>query len=162
MSDTSTPNDGRADFDFVFGSWKVHNRRLRERLRGSDSWEEFEGFSVARPILGGLGNIDEITMHRESGVLEGFTIRLFNPAAQEWSIYWADSLSGLLYTPMIGRFENDRGEFYAHEPFEGRHIISRFIWVHPTPDACRWEQSFSPDGGKTWEVNWVMEMTRQA
>jgi hypothetical protein len=27
--------DGSRDFDFWMGSWKVHNRRLRERLKGS-------------------------------------------------------------------------------------------------------------------------------
>ena len=64
--------DGRADFDFLVGSWKVHNRRLRERLKGSNSWEEFEGASVARKILGRLGNIDEITLDRASGRMEGF------------------------------------------------------------------------------------------
>ena len=48
-----------SDFDFWPGQWKVHNRRLRKRLAGSDEWEEFQATSVARHILGGCGNEDE-------------------------------------------------------------------------------------------------------
>jgi hypothetical protein len=29
-----------------------------------------------------------------------------------------------------------------------------------TLNSCRFEQSFSPDGGKTWELNWVATDTR--
>jgi len=152
--------DGRADFDFIIGSWKVHHRRLRERLKGSASWEEFEGTSTARKILGGLGNVDEGPLHREAGSIEGFTLRLYDPKSQQWSIYWADSVNVELQIPMVGGFENGRGEFYAQEPFEGKQIFSRFIWSSITPTSCRWEQAFSPDGGKTWETNWIMDFTR--
>ncbi|MGH2532792.1 MAG: hypothetical protein ACRDJW_10875 [Thermomicrobiales bacterium] len=157
---TEVVQDGRADFDFYIGTWTVHNRRLRERLKGSNDWEEFEGVSVARSILGGLGNADEITLDRASGVLHGTTLRLFDPSSRQWSLYWADSVSGVLQPPMIGSFENGRGEFYSQEPFEGRAIFSRFIWSNITPTTCRWEQAFSADGGKTWETNWIMESTR--
>lgn len=37
----------------------------------------------------------------------------------------------------------------------------RFEWTRPHSDAPRWEQAFSPDGGRTWETNWVMNFTRQ-
>jgi hypothetical protein len=158
----STEQDGRADFDFWMGDWKAHHRRLRARLKGSTAWEEFEGTSVARKLLGGIGNIDENVMQRASGPLEGVTLRLFDPTTRQWSIYWADSVSGILQPPMIGRFENGRGEFYAQETFEGRSIFSRFIWSQITPTSCRWEQAFSADGGKTWETNWEMEFTRVA
>jgi hypothetical protein len=147
--------DGRNDFDFLIGSWDVHNRRLRERLKGSTDWEEFEGKLVARKILGGLGNIDEVVMERESGTLEGFTLRLFDPRSEQWSIYWADSLRAVLQTPMVGGFKNGRGEFYDHETFEDKKIFSRFIWSEITKTSCKWEQAFSTDGGKTWETNWI-------
>jgi hypothetical protein len=155
-----TVRDGRADFDFFMGKWKVHHRRLRERLKGSTSWEEFEGTSVAHKILGGLGNFDENIMERESGRMEGVTLRLYNPVSGQWSIYWADGVTGILQTPMIGGFENGRGEFYDQEIFEGRAILSRFIWSNISETTCRWEQAFSTDGGKTWETNWVMDNTR--
>jgi hypothetical protein len=154
--------DGRTDFDFLIGRWQVHHRRLRERLKGSTSWEEFEGTTVARKILGGLGNIDENIMDRASGRLEGFTLRLYNPVSQQWSIYWAANVTGILETPMVGGFEAGRGEFYSQEIFEGRSIFNRFIWSVFNENACRWEQAFSADGGKTWETNWIMDFTRQS
>jgi len=155
-----TKRDGRADFDFLIGQWKSHNRRLRERLKGSTAWEEFEGAAVVRKVLGGLGNFDEITMDRSSGRIVGVTLRLYDPISQQWSLYWADSVNGILQTPMIGRFEKGRGEFFAQEIFEGQSIFSRFIWSGITETSCRWEQAFSADGGKTWETNWIMEFVR--
>lgn len=155
-------HDGRADFDFLVGRWKIHHRRLRERLKGSTSWEEFEGASICCHILGGLGNIDEISADREAGHLEGFTVRLFDPVSCEWSIYWASNVvPGKLDIPMIGRFINGRGEFYAHETHESQHVYTRFIWSSDTPTTARWEQALSADGGRTWETNWIMEFTRE-
>lgn len=153
-------HDGRTDFDFIMGRWKVHNRCLRERLKLSNDWYEFEGTSVARKLLGGIGNIDEITFDRETGPVEGMALRLFDPKSQEWSIYWASSATGVLDTPMIGKFENGRGEFFAHEVNDHKHVYSRFIWSEITENSCRWEQALSADGGKTWETNWIMEFTR--
>ena len=157
---TEQINDGRRDFDFFMGEWKVHNRRLRERLKGCTDWEEFEATCKAFPILGGLGNFDEITLRRESGDHLGATIRLFNPKTQEWSIYWSSNQNPALDLPMVGGFKDGHGEFYAHEPFEGKMIFSRFIWTVFDQDHCRWEQAFSPDGGRTWETNWTMDNTR--
>jgi hypothetical protein len=153
-------HDGRNDFDFFIGRWKGHNRRLRERLKNCDEWEEFEGTSVCRKILGGIGNMDEVTFQRDTGYSEGFTLRLFDPTSQEWLIYWAASSGGKLELPMIGKFENGRGEFFAHEVFENRHVYSRFFWSEITGASCRWEQAFSIDGGKNWETNWIAEFTR--
>src|SRR5258708_12247201 len=108
--------DGRADFDFIIGRWNIHHRRLREWLKGSTSWEEFEGTAVDRKILGGLGSISEVTLHRASGPLEGMTVRIFDPKSEQWSIYWVDSVHGILTTPMIGGFTRGRGPFYAVYP----------------------------------------------
>jgi hypothetical protein len=152
--------DGRADFDFFIGTWKVHHRRLKERLTESQDWEEFEGKSIARKILGGLGNIDEMTLDRPTGQVQGMTLRLFNPQTQQWSLYWAESVHGTLQIPMVGEFKDGRGEFYDQEPFAGKAIFSRFIWSEITPTSCRWAQAFSADGGRTWETNWIMDFTR--
>ncbi len=163
MSNEPDERDGRRDFDFLIGSWTVQHRQLTERLKGCTEWEEFEGTSRARHILGGLGNMDELTMERASGRVLGMTVRLYHPAAREWSIYWAASTGmGRLDVPMVGKFDGPRGEFYSQEVFEGRYIFSRFIWTVNSAESCRWEQAFSADGGKTWETNWVVDFVRVA
>jgi hypothetical protein len=159
-AEARTVSEGQTDFDFLFGRWKVHNRRLRERLKGSSTWDEFEATVVARPLWGGSANVDEYEAAGPAGPIHGLTLRLFNPRSRQWSIYWANRANGTLDVPMIGSFKNGRGEFYDQEMFEGRSIYVRFIWSDITPASCRWEQAFSEDGGKTWETNWVMDLRR--
>src|SRR5262245_52822221 len=127
--------DGRNDFDFFVGKWVGHNRRLKARLVECTEWEEVEGHSVMHKILNGLGNFDEVTFHREEGQLQGATMRLYNPETCEWAIYWASTLGNSMFPPMVGRFENGVGTFYAFEPQEGRHIYSRFIWSQITANS---------------------------
>ena len=153
-------NDGRNDFDFLIGTWKVHHRALKKRLKGSTDWHEFDGDTVSKKILNGLGNMDENIIHRETGPVHAITLRLFDPKSKEWSIYWSTDLTGTLDVPMIGGFKDGRGEFYSQEVFEGHHIYNRFIWSKITQTSCQWEQAFSSDGGKTWETNWIMEFER--
>jgi hypothetical protein len=144
------------DFDFWMGRWKVHNRRLRRRLAGSD---EFEATSVARPVLDGLGNEDEFRTDYRGGFV-GMSFRFFDPEKKRWAIYWADSRrSGELDPPVFGSFSGDTGVFEGEDVFEGRPILVRFIWSGVTTPTPRWEQAFSDDGGGTWETNWVMEFT---
>jgi len=153
-------NDGRNDFDFLLGTWKVHHRMLAGRLKGSTEWKEFDGDTDNRKILNGLGNMDENIIRWHTGPVHAIGLRLFDPGSREWSIYWSTELTGTLDVPMIGGFKDGRGEFYSQEVFEGQHIYSRFIWSKITARSCQWEQAFSEDGGKTWETNWIMEFER--
>jgi hypothetical protein len=147
-----------SDFDFLYGNWTVTNRRLRELFVGSNDWEEFPGTQHAQELLGGVGNIDESDFPTKGW--SGATLRLQNQETKEWSIWWASSATGTLFPPVVGRFENGRGDFYGDDVHEGRPIRAHFIWSHITPTSARWEQEFSADGGATWESNWVMELTR--
>ena len=156
----NTENDGRNDFDFLIGTWKVYHRLLTQRLKGSTDWVEFEGNTVDRKILNGLGNMDENTIHMKNGPVHAISLRLFNPASKEWSIHWSTDRMGVLDIPMIGGFKDGLGEFYSQETHDGMHVYSRFIWSNITGDSCQWEQALSEDGGKTWETNWIMEFKR--
>ncbi|WP_327090569.1 hypothetical protein OIE66_08080 [Nonomuraea sp. NBC_01738] len=148
-----------SDFDFLAGTWNVHNRRLRKRLAGSDDWEEFPGLATATRPFDGAASFDEIRFPTLG--YSGMTLRLRDAETGLWSIYWADSRFGRLGTPpMVGGFDGDRGEFYADDEHEGRPVRCRFIWTVLGPDGCRWEQAFSVDGERTWETNWVMELSR--
>jgi len=161
-STSPAPRDGAHDFDFLFGEWTVHNRRLARRLRGCTEWEEFTATSVARPIWGGAANVDEFHGEPASGVIDGLTLRVYNPASRQWTLTWASRARGVLDPPVFGEFKDGRGEFYNQEALEGRFIYVRFIWSEITASSCRWEQAFSDDGGKTWETNWVMQFIRTA
>ena len=147
------------DFDFLPGEWKIHNRRLRERLAASDEWEEFEATSVARTILGGVGNEDEYRTDHDGGFI-GMSFRFFDAETRQWIIYWADSRRpGMLEPPVVGSFSGDIGVFECDDTFRGKAIRVRYTWSGVTTPTPRWEQAFSPDEGETWETNWVMEFT---
>jgi hypothetical protein len=158
MSATKT-RDGARDFDFWMGSWKVRNRYLRERLKGSRDWLEFEATSEARPLSGVLGNQDEFRTEHDGGFV-GMSFRFFDPKTEKWAIYWADSRRpGVLDPPVLGSFSGDVGIFEGEDTFEGTPILVRFVWSGITTPTPRWEQAFSEDGGETWETNWVMDFT---
>jgi hypothetical protein len=161
MTETAQATGTARDFDFWFGSWNVRNRLLRARLQGSDEWDEFASTVVARPILDGLGNEDEFRTSYNGGFV-AMSFRFFDPGSRRWSIYWADARrSGLLDPPVIGGFTGDTGVFEGEDTFEGRPILVRFVWSGITTPTPRWEQSFSEDGGETWETNWIMDFTRR-
>ena len=146
------------DFDFLVGEWTITNRRLRERLVGSDDWEEFASTSVVHNLFDGAANVDEITFPSKG--FKGLTLRLFDPEREEWSLYWANSQTGVLFPPVVGRFEGGRGVFFGDDIEGGIPVRVRYIWSEITPTSARWEQAFSTDQGKTWETNWIMELTR--
>jgi hypothetical protein len=152
-------NDGRHDFDFLFGRFKIKNRRLVARLQGSTEWEEFEATNEAHPLPTGLGNEDVYRTDYWPGFV-GMTFRFFDPESRSWSLYWVENRTGILQPPVIGSFKGDVGVFKGPDIFHGRPIIVRYIWSSPTAGRPRWEQAFSADEGKTWETNWVMEFTR--
>jgi hypothetical protein len=62
--------------------------------------------------------------------------------------------------PQVGEFTAGRGEFYAQDVWKGRAVYIRYQWMNLSPKSARMEQAFSADGGKTWEVNWICELTR--
>ena len=160
MTDVLQSEATASDFDFWFGSWQVHNRRLTRRLAGSDQWEEFPATVVARPLLDGLGNEDEFRTDHDGGFV-GMSFRFFDPERRRWSIYWADSRRpGELDPPVFGTFSGGLGIFEGEDIHRGRPILVRFTWSGVTTPTPRWEQAFSDDGGRTWETNWVMELAR--
>ena len=147
--------DGRHDFDFAIGTWKTQLKRLVRPLTGSTTWVELEGTTVVRKIWDGRANLAELDINSADGPIHVLSLRLYNPQARQWSLNAANSSSGTLSVPTVGEFKGGRGEFYDQEIFEGRTILVRNVWSDITADSCRFEQSFSDDGGKTWEVNWI-------
>ncbi|MBB5205178.1 hypothetical protein HNQ51_002497 [Inhella inkyongensis] len=160
------PNTPQHDFDFFFGQWQVRHRRLRERLKGCQDWDEFDGRCSAQPLLGGQGNIDDNWLDLPAGAYRAVTLRAFDPSSGLWAIWWLDARRPHgLDVPVRGGFDANReGLFYADDELDDRPIRVRFRWHDIQADSCRWEQAFSVDGGADseaqWEVNWTMEFTR--
>jgi hypothetical protein len=157
----ATPRDGQHDFDFEIGTWKVHLKKLQHPLTGSTTWIEFDGTIAARAVWDGRANFDEFEADSPSGHIEGLTLRLYNPQSRQWNLYWANPKDGTFSgPPQVGEFKNGIGEFYCQDTYNGRMILIRYVWSAITPNSAHFEQSFSADGGKTWEVNWITDQTR--
>lgn len=150
--------DGQHDFDWDIGTWKTHQKRLLRPLTGSTTWVEYEGTDIVRKVWDGI-NEGVIEANGSAGHLEIYTLRVYNPDAHQWSIYFLPRAAGTLSQPVVGEFKNGRGEFYDQEPYKGKMILVRFTVSDITPNSCHFEQAFSDDGGKTWEPNFVVTET---
>ena len=160
---TATPavRDDSHDFDFIYGKWRMPNRRLVKRLAGSHQWADFITCDEGRPLPGGIGNMDFWRADYWKDFV-GVTIRTYDPKAGLWRIYWVDNRfsGGTIGTPVLGRFHGNVGVFYGKDTFQGKPVLVRFIWtVNPKGSrvVAKWNQAFSADGGKTWETNWYNE-----
>lgn len=121
------------------------------RVRGHDGRHQ---------SLDGRANLAELEADGPAGHIQVLSLRLYNPQSRQWSLNFSSSRGGTLSPPSIGEFKDGRGEFFAQETLDDRAILVRFVISPITADSCRFEQSFSDDGGKTWEVNWIATDTR--
>ena len=157
-----SPASSNTDFDFLHGTWKIRNRKLKERLKGSEEWIEFEAGQKCKGILENNANIDFFRTSLDGADFEAITIRLFDPKTRLWSIYWADSKAVVLDIGQVGSFDGTTGEFFARDIWEGTPIIVKFHWDKTNADEPVWSQAFSVDEGKTWEWNWYMYFERES
>lgn len=152
-----TDPEGLHDFDFLYGHWQVHNERLRHRLQGSTDWEHFEATQYCQPLLGGMGNTDELC---QGASPVGMSLRFFDLKTGQWQIYWVSPRDGLLQAPVTGEFFNGTGVFEGVDLYQDRPVRVRYTWSGTRTDTPRWKQACSADDGKSWETNWVMSFTR--
>jgi len=158
---TAAARDGQRDFDFELGSWKIHLKRLVNPLSGSTKWIEFDGTSVTRKVWDGRAQLEEFETDGAAGHIEGLTLRLYNPKSRQWSLYWANSKDGSMGGPTnVGEFRDGVGNFYCMDTFNGKMVLVKYEWSKITPTSAHFEQSYSEDGGKTWEANWITDQTR--
>ena len=159
---SSQIRDGSHDFDWEIGSWTTDLRYLPEPLTGSTRWIEYHGTSEVRAVLGGRANLVELSVEGAAGRIEGASLRLYNPQARQWTLNFASVRNGILTPPMTGGFDGQgRGTFYGMDNVDGRTILVRFVISDVTPNSARFVQSFSADGGATWEPNWIAVDTRR-
>jgi hypothetical protein len=160
VQQTPAERDGQHDFDPLLGKWKYHLKRRLNPLTGSNSWVELEGTGICYKVWDGGAELDTIEVEGPTGHIEGLTLRVYNPQSHQWRLYWANRKIGVTDPPQVGEFKNGRGEFFAQDTINGKTILIRFVWTDLTTNSPHFEQSFSDDGGKTWEVNWITDQTR--
>lgn len=153
--------DSAGDFDFFLGDWQVKHRRLKERLAGSNEWEEYAGTTRCQAILGGIANFNDSITHRSGSTYRSLGLRAFDPKTNGWTDWSLDGRNPTQVTvDGVGRFANGVGTFFADDTFAGKPIRVRGTFTPLTAGSAQWEQAFSPDGGRTWETNYVMQYTR--
>jgi hypothetical protein len=160
VSAQSGARNGSHDFDFAIGTWKTHVKRLVHPLAGSTAWAEYDGTTVCRKVWSGRANLVELVVNGPAGRIEGLSLRLYNPESHQWSLNFSNVRNGTLSPPTIGGFKNGHGEFFSQETFNGRAVLVRFVISDITANSVHYEQAFSDDGGKTWEVNWIANDAR--
>lgn len=168
------------DFDFLVGQWRVHHKRLKERLVGSVEWTEFETGHECGHMLGGLGNIDRQWGEFAGAYYEGVSVRSFAPdpahaRGGEWLIYWMDTGNPAPAFQVRGNFPGreggqdgeaggEAGEFFGEEEIDGIIYPLRFRWWNLSDKGervgARWDQALKLPDSEEWEVNWVMEFER--
>lgn len=152
--------DGSHDFDWEIGKWKTHLRRRLKPLTGSTQWVTMDGTTTVRKVWNGKANLVELVVDGNGQHFEALSLRLYDPQSHQWSLNYSNAADGHISTPTIGEFRNGRGEFYDQETYNGRAILVRFVIFNITENSAHFEQSFSDDGGKTWEVNWIADDTK--
>jgi hypothetical protein len=148
------------DFDFLVGSWDIHNRRRNYE----GTWEEWQATTTAAMHVDGFVQIDHYDAPEfpSRGHVKAVTIRAFDHETGEWSITWLANYSPPDFRPLVGRFEDGVGRFHqVIETSDGAPLHVDFVWDEITESSARWQQFFSYDEGKTWELNWFMTLTRR-
>jgi hypothetical protein len=153
---------GVHDFDFFVGKWQTHSHKLKERLAGSHDWEDFDGTIRSFKLMNGMANVDDTEFDMPEGIYRGVAPRAYDPKTGLWAIWWIDGRNphGAVDPPVRGRFIQGVGTFYGDDTLRGKPVKVRFVWSNITPTSAHWEQAFSGDGGKTWEVNWSQVLRR--
>jgi hypothetical protein len=112
--------------------------------------------------MDGWANVDDNVLNVPGETYRGVGLRSYDPKTGMWAIWWLDGRNpfGDLDPPVKGHFVNGVGTFYANDTLNGKPVRVRYTWSHITATTARWEQAYSPDGGKNWETNWTMEFKR--
>jgi hypothetical protein len=149
---------GIGDFDFLTGEWTIKNRRLKDGSK--DVWEEFPGAATVYQLMGGIASIEELRIPANN--YRGMGVRVWHSKERLWADHWTGAYNGIVNPPQLGQFIGGEGIFISDDEMDGKPIKARGVWDRITPTSCRWHQSTSADGGKTWDYNWYMDWTRVA
>ncbi|HEX3429618.1 MAG TPA: hypothetical protein VHT03_01925 [Rhizomicrobium sp.] len=152
--------DGSHDFDFERGTWKIHIRRLLHPLTGSADWVDYDGIKTDLPIWNGKANLAEVQARGPAGHLDFVALRLYDPVAHQWSLSFTTAGNGSFGTALYGEKRGRQLEFIGPDTLNGKNILVRFTMQSNGPGEASSRQSFSADGGHSWELNWINTYAR--
>lgn len=148
--------NGVGDFDFLTGNWHIRHKKLKAGTK--DDWQDFESGATVFRVLDGMGSIEEL--RNADGTYMGMGVRMWLPEKKKWADHWTSAGNGVVNAPQLGRFVDGEGVFISKQDVDGIAWQYRGVWDKITSQSCRWHQSASKDGGKSWDWNWWMEWTR--
>jgi hypothetical protein len=148
-------------FDFWTGEWGISQRILGD----SGGFREFAARNaVARVspcalIENWRGTVQfpwaGMASPRE---IRGASVRVYDPDAKEWQIYWIDTTDPAFGAPFHGGFESDVGAFVA-EPLQTGGAERRIRFTR-AGSAVDWELSVHQPSGE-WSPLWMMHFERR-
>lgn len=155
--------DGAHDFDGGIGVWDTRLSVLRRPLSDDAEWVDYQGVSLVTGIWGRAASLVQLDATGPAGDLHALSLRLYDTASATWTLNFASLGSGEVAPPTTGAFDGaGRGEFRSRETLGDRVVDVRFVITQQDPDTWHYEQAFSPDGGATWETNWIAIDTRRS
>lgn len=150
-------HDGAHDFDFAVGAFHTHIRRVPDPFAEPTKWVIYDGIKTTRKILDGNGDVETIEADGPNH-LQVLNLFFYDKTTHQWNLYFPRG--GALGAPTVGEFHNGVGTFMEQDSYKGRTMLVRQQWSPTGPDSYHFEQSFSPDFGKTWASNFIADLTR--
>jgi hypothetical protein len=154
----SGDHDGQHDFDSLAGTWKGHTNYRAHPLAGSDTWIESDGTESFQKLWDGA--MLELSESPTTNGPVGLMLYTYNPQSHQWYVYFANRKDGKVGLPNVGEFRNGRGEFFVQDTLNGKSLLNRYVWSQIASSSPHFEESWSNDGGRTWEPVRIVDLAR--
>ena len=151
-------HDGQHDFDSLAGTWKGHTKYRAHPFAASDTWIEFDGTETIQKIWDGA--MLEFSEGPNAKGPVGLMLYTYNPQSHQWSVYFASNKDGKVSLPNVGEFRNGQGEFFVQDTLNGKSLLNRYVWSQIASNSPHFEESWSSDGGRTWEPVRIVDLAR--
>ncbi len=144
-------------FDFLEGRWDAVCR-----VPSEEGWEFGPGTLTASRTLDGLVSLELFEGTYHGGKLKGLGLRAFNQETGEWEHTWTDTLTPGHFHVWKGVCSDGKVELFSDwTEADGRTVRSRLAWSDIHEDRAHWESARSSDGGRTWQIHWVIDFHRR-
>jgi hypothetical protein len=154
----SVDHDGELDFDSLAGTWKARTKYRAHPFAESDTWIEFDGTESFQKIWDGA--MLELSASAGTNGPVGLMLYTYNPQSHQWYVYFASRKGGTVGLPNVGQFRNGQGEFFVQDMLNGKSLLNRYIWSQVASNSPHFEESWSSDGGRTWEPVRIVDLAR--